>query len=97
MNGLTQREIEVIRLISEGHSFASIARSQHLSVTTVKSRVARIREKMGTPTNIEMMLKAIEEGLIKNPAYCNYGMKGCRISHTEEEGMQWARKFLTSQ
>jgi DNA-binding NarL/FixJ family response regulator len=42
---LTDRELEVFRLIGEGHSTRQIAEELHISVKTVESYQAHIKEK----------------------------------------------------
>ncbi len=46
MADLTDRELEVFRLIGEGHGTRQIADELHLSVKTVESYQAHIKEKL---------------------------------------------------
>lgn len=43
---LTDRELEVLQLIGEGHGVREIARDLHLSVKTVETHRARVKEKL---------------------------------------------------
>lgn len=53
--GLTNREIDVLRLYARGHSKASIADSLHLSENTVRNHVKRIYGKVGVHTRDELL------------------------------------------
>jgi DNA-binding CsgD family transcriptional regulator len=55
--GLTQRQVEVARLLADGLSNAEIASRLVLSVRTVDSHVAAVLDKLGTPTRREAAVK----------------------------------------
>jgi DNA-binding NarL/FixJ family response regulator len=57
---LSDRELEVFRLIGEGHSTRQIAEALHLSVKTVESYQAHIKEKLCLRSARELMQHAIE-------------------------------------
>ena len=57
---LTDRELEVFRLIGEGHGTRQIADALHLSVKTVESYQAHIKEKLALRTSRELLQRAIE-------------------------------------
>jgi len=57
---LTDRELEVFRLIGEGHSTRQIAEELHLSVKTVESYQAHIKEKLSLRSARELVQHAIE-------------------------------------
>jgi DNA-binding NarL/FixJ family response regulator len=57
---LSDRELEVFRLIGEGHSTRQIAQALHLSVKTVESYQAHIKEKLCLRSARELMQHAIE-------------------------------------
>lgn len=61
---LTDRELEVLRLIVQGKSLASIAASLHLSASTITSYRARICKKLDLASNAELTRYAIENNLI---------------------------------
>ncbi|HEX6712938.1 MAG TPA: response regulator transcription factor [Thermoleophilaceae bacterium] len=61
---LTAREREVIALIARGHTNAEVAAALFLSVRTVESHRARIREKLGLSGRAELMRYAQEHGLV---------------------------------
>ena len=57
---LTNRELEVFRLIGEGHSTRQIAEQLHISVKTVESYQAHIKEKLSLRSARELMQHAIQ-------------------------------------
>jgi DNA-binding NarL/FixJ family response regulator len=61
---LSNRELEVLKLIAAGESLVKIADTLHLSPHTVTTYRARILEKMGLSNNAELTRYAIENGLL---------------------------------
>ncbi len=61
---LTQREREVLQLLSGGYSNKEIARALELAEGTVKNHVSVILSKLGTRDRTRAVLKAIEWRLI---------------------------------
>jgi DNA-binding NarL/FixJ family response regulator len=57
---LTDRELEVFRLIGEGHGTRQIADELHLSVKTVESYQAHIKEKLLLKNGRELVQRAIQ-------------------------------------
>jgi DNA-binding NarL/FixJ family response regulator len=57
---LTDRELEVFRLIGEGHSTRQIAEELHISVKTVESYQAHIKEKLSLRSGRELVQHAIQ-------------------------------------
>lgn len=57
---LTDRELEVFRLIGEGHGTRQIADELHLSVKTIESYQAHIKEKLSLRNARELLQHAIE-------------------------------------
>lgn len=62
---LSQREVDVLRLIALGHTNSEIADQLFLSVRTVETHRAHIQQKLGLSTRAELVGYAIERGLIK--------------------------------
>jgi DNA-binding NarL/FixJ family response regulator len=62
---LSEREREVMLLISGGRTATVIAAELHLSVKTVSTYRSRILEKMGLRNNAELMRYAFESGLVR--------------------------------
>ena len=62
--GLSQREIQIIRLTAEGLKATEIAERIFLSVHTVNNHRQRIYSKMGVRNVSDMLRKATELGII---------------------------------
>jgi DNA-binding NarL/FixJ family response regulator len=58
--GLTDRELEVFRLIGEGHGTRQIAEELHISIKTVESYQAHIKEKLSLRNARELVQRAIQ-------------------------------------
>jgi len=61
---LSNRELEVFKLIAQGESLVKIGETLHLSPNTVTTYRSRILEKMGMSSNAELTRYALEHGLI---------------------------------
>ena len=61
---LTEREVEVLRLIALGHTNSEIAEQMFLSVRTVESHRAHIQQKLGLVTRAELVRYALDAGLV---------------------------------
>ena len=61
---LSNRELEVLKLIAAGESLVRIAETLHLSPHTVTTYRARILDKMGMRSNAELTRYAVENGLL---------------------------------
>jgi two-component system response regulator NreC len=61
---LTQRELDVLRLIALGHTNAEIAEQLHLSVRTVETHRAHIQQKLRLSTRSELVRYALEHRLV---------------------------------
>jgi DNA-binding NarL/FixJ family response regulator len=57
---LSDRELEIFRLIGEGHSTRRIADELHLSVKTIESHQAHIKEKLALKSGRELVQHAVE-------------------------------------
>lgn len=66
-DGLTEREVEVLRLVAAGHTNAEISKRLYLSVRTVESHRAHIQRKAGKSTRAELVAYAREHGLLNDP------------------------------
>jgi len=63
-NKLSQREVEVLRLIALGHTSVEIARKLHLSPRTIETHRAHIHKKLGLRTRAELVRYCLRRGLI---------------------------------
>lgn len=61
---LSNRELEVFKLIAQGEPLVQIGEKLHLSPNTVTTYRSRILEKMGMSSNAELTRYALEHGLI---------------------------------
>ena len=61
---LTARELRVLSLLALGHTNQEVARRLFVSVRTVETHRARIRDKLGTETRAELIAAARERGLL---------------------------------
>jgi DNA-binding NarL/FixJ family response regulator len=57
---LSDRELEVFRLVGQGVGTRQIASQLHLSISTVESHRARIKEKLGLECAIELLRHAVK-------------------------------------
>lgn len=64
LDELSVREVEVLRLISLGHTSAEVARQLHLSPRTVETHRARINRKLGVSKRAELVRYALRRGLM---------------------------------
>lgn len=62
--GLTPRELEVLQLICEGHSNRKIAAKLDLSVNTIAVHRANIMGTLGVHKTAELVVYAIQHGLV---------------------------------
>jgi DNA-binding NarL/FixJ family response regulator len=67
VSDLTDRELEVFRLIGEGHSTRQIAEQLHISVKTVESYQAHIKEKLSLRSARELVQHAIRWSISEKP------------------------------
>lgn len=62
---LSEREIEVLRLIAEGHSNKEIASRLKLSVKTVETYKTRLMSKLGFHSRTEIVRYALDQGWLQ--------------------------------
>ena len=60
---LTEREVEILRLIALGHTNAEIGKQLYLSTRTVETHRAHIQLKVQLSTRAELVRYAFEHGL----------------------------------
>ena len=62
---LTQRELEIMRLIVDGNPNRVIAKTLHISTRTVDTHRSNILKKLAVKTNAELVRLALQSGLIE--------------------------------
>jgi DNA-binding CsgD family transcriptional regulator len=63
--GISERELEVLKLLAAGQSNKEIARQLDVSPNTVKTHIARLFEKLPAKRRTEAILRARELGVIR--------------------------------
>ena len=64
-DGLSERELEVLRLIALGHTNVEIGEQLYLSTRTVETHRAHVQQKTRASTRAELVRYAIDHGLIR--------------------------------
>ena len=62
---LSGREIEVLTLVSQGHSNQDIAKQLHISTATVKTHLIHIYGKLGVSDRTAAVTTALEKGILR--------------------------------
>jgi two-component system, NarL family, response regulator NreC len=65
-DNLSEREVEVLKLIALGHTNAEVADRLYLSVRTVESHRTHIQQKIGRATRAELVTYAQDHGLVES-------------------------------
>jgi DNA-binding NarL/FixJ family response regulator len=65
LDDLTPRELEILQLVGRGLSNAEIAEQLVVSITTIKTHVARVLNKLGLRDRIQAVVFAYENGIIQ--------------------------------
>jgi DNA-binding NarL/FixJ family response regulator len=64
LEGLTDRELEVLALVARGLPNAEIAQHLYVSPATAKTHVARLLMKLGARDRAQLIVVAYESGLV---------------------------------
>lgn len=64
LDGVTEREREVLTLVGRGMSNREIAAGLSISVATAKAHVARLLSKLGARDRVQLVIAAYEAGLV---------------------------------
>lgn len=68
-DNLSEREVEVLRMVALGHTNIEISQQIYLSVRTVESHRAHIQRKIGSATRADLVAYAHEHGLVDTDAH----------------------------
>jgi DNA-binding NarL/FixJ family response regulator len=64
---LSTRERDVLYLLQQGQSIPAIAAGMFISLSTAKTYVARLYEKLGATNRATALMSAVRRGLVKEP------------------------------
>ncbi|MFD7873487.1 response regulator [Streptomyces sp. NPDC059766] len=67
VEGITEREREVLTLVGRGRSNAEIAEDLYITVATAKSHVSRLLTKLSARDRVQLVITAYESGLVTLP------------------------------
>ncbi|MFI5829321.1 response regulator [Streptomyces sp. NPDC051578] len=67
IEGITEREREVLALVGRGRSNTEIAQDLFITVATAKSHVSRLLTKLGARDRVQLVITAYESGLVTLP------------------------------
>lgn len=62
---LTERELDVLHLVAQGHSNAEIGRRLFLGENTIKTHLARVSTKLGTEGRVASVVALIATGKLQ--------------------------------
>ena len=63
-NGLTERELDVLRYMAKGYTNQEIAKAMTVSLSTIKAHVSKILEKLSATNRVEAILAALKTNLV---------------------------------
>jgi DNA-binding NarL/FixJ family response regulator len=70
---LSRRELEVLRLLAQGHSNQEVADRLTVSVKTIETHRRRVSDKLGLKTRAELFRFAVEAGMLERDSATSRG------------------------
>ena len=67
MSTVTNRHLDILRLVAQGQSNGQIARTLFVSEDTVKTHLRRAFLSLGVTTRTEAVMEAMRRGLLEDP------------------------------
>lgn len=67
INGVTERELEVLTLVGRGLTNHEIAAQLHISIATAKAHIAHLLDKLEARDRVQLVITAYEAGLVTSP------------------------------
>ncbi|MGH7895399.1 MAG: LuxR C-terminal-related transcriptional regulator, partial [Candidatus Binatia bacterium] len=67
-NGLTERELEIVRLVASGYKNKEVGTSLSISERTVKTHLTNIFQKLGVRDRVGLVMYALKHGITGAPA-----------------------------
>lgn len=64
-HGLTPKEVELLALLADGHSYLNAAHTLGITINTVRNHVRSIYEKLHVHTKSEAVAKALKHGILR--------------------------------
>jgi DNA-binding NarL/FixJ family response regulator len=64
-NGLTERELEIVRLVASGYKNKEVGATLTISERTVKTHLTNIFQKLGVRDRVGLVMYALRHGLTK--------------------------------
>ena len=65
LEGLSEREIDMLSLVTQGYTNAEIAQTVSLSISTVKNIITRIKDKLMVNSRVELATFAVQNGFLQ--------------------------------
>jgi DNA-binding NarL/FixJ family response regulator len=62
-NGLTERELEIVRLVASGYKNKEVGATLSISERTVKTHLTNIFQKLGVRDRVGLVMYALKHGL----------------------------------
>jgi DNA-binding CsgD family transcriptional regulator len=92
---LTEREVDVLRLIALGHTNAEIAGRLHRSLRTVETHRALVQAKLRVSSRAQLVRYALEHGFVEIPAPPRTAQMTARVSYVTRWALPGPRRAVS--